>query len=647
MCGIAGFIGIQSTTLSLAEECAAVSKAIHHRGPDSSGFWLDEALGLGLVHTRLSIVELSELGAQPMQSHCSKFVLVFNGEIYNHLEIRAEIKKKGFDVVWRGHSDTETLLEAIALCGIDWALEKAIGMFAFALWNKASAELVLARDRVGEKPLYCGWLGHAGERRVFGFASELKALKAHSAFKNSVNRAALGMYLRYLYVPTPLSIYEDISKLEPGSYWVVKGERIEKHVYWSLRESVQKRDTSLYADENLATLQLEALLTDAVKKQQMSDVPIGAFLSGGIDSSTVVALMQKTATSKVKTYTIGFEDKAFNEAPFAKKVAEHLGTDHHELYVSSEDAMNVIGLLPKMYDEPFADSSQIPTFLVSQAAKRDVTVALSGDAGDELLGGYNRYLWGSRVWSKISWLPFEFRKFLGHAVETLPTHAWDLLSQGRIARLGDKAHKMAQRLKSVRSHEDLYQSLVSEWDQPERIVKNWQSLSSLHPLTSLEGGVNQGFVPDEREFMMLMDMYSYLPDDILCKVDRAAMAVSLETRIPFLDHRVVEFAWNLPMDLKIRQGQGKWILRQILYKYVPKELIERPKDGFGIPLGSWLRGPLKEWAQSLLEPTRIEKEGYFYSAPIANIWQEHLSGQRDWSGRLWTILMFQAWLADN
>jgi asparagine synthase (glutamine-hydrolysing) len=357
--------------------------------------------------------------------------------------------------------------------------------------------------------------------------------------------------------------------------------------------------------------------------------------------------MQKTATSKVKTYTIGFEDKAFNEAPFAKKVAEHLGTDHHELYVSSEDAMNVIGLLPKMYDEPFADSSQIPTFLVSQAAKRDVTVALSGDAGDELLGGYNRYLWGSRVWSKISWLPFEFRKFLGHAVETLPTHAWDLLSQGRIARLGDKAHKMAQRLKSVRSHEDLYQSLVSEWDQPERIVKNWQSLDSLHPLTSLEGGVNLGLVPDEREFMMLMDMYSYLPDDILCKVDRAAMAVSLETRIPFLDHRVVEFAWNLPMDLKIRQGQGKWILRQILYKYVPRELIERPKAGFGIPLGSWLRGPLKEWAQSLLEPTRIEKEGYFYSAPIANIWQEHLSGQRDWSGRLWTILMFQAWLADN
>jgi len=647
MCGIAGFIGIQGARRSLAEQCAAMSKAIHHRGPDSSGFWLDEALGLGLVHTRLSIVELSELGAQPMVSSCLNFVLVFNGEIYNHLDIRSEIRKKGFDVKWRGHSDTETLLEAISLCGIDWALEQSIGMFAFAVWNKATAELILARDRVGEKPLYAGWLGQANEAKVFGFASELKALKAHSAFNNPVNREALGMYLRYLYVPTPLSIFEDIAKLEPGTYWVVKGEKIEKHVYWSLRETVQKRDTNQHQDENLATLELEGLLSDAVNKQQMSDVPIGAFLSGGIDSSTVVALMQKSATSKVKTYTIGFEDKAFNEAPFAKKVAEHLGTDHHELYVSSQDAMNVIGLLPKMYDEPFADSSQIPTFLVSQAAKRDVTVALSGDAGDELLGGYNRYVWGNRVWSKISWLPFELRKLLGHAVETLPTHAWDALAQGRIARLGDKAHKMAQRLKSVQSHEDLYHSLVSEWDQPERIVKNWQASSSLHPLTSLEGGGKKAWVPDEREFMMLMDMHSYLPDDILCKVDRAAMAVSLETRIPFLDHRVVEFAWNLPMHLKIRQGQGKWILRQILYKYVPKELIERPKAGFGIPLGSWLRGPLKEWAQSLIEPKRIEAEGYFYSAPIAKIWQEHLSGQRDWSGRLWTVLMFQAWLADQ
>lgn len=624
-----------------------MSKAIHHRGPDSSGFWLDKTLGLGLIHTRLSIVELSELGAQPMHSNCSNFVLVFNGEIYNHLDIRDDMLKKGLQVAWRGHSDTETLLEAISLCGMDWALEKAIGMFAFALWNKATSELTLARDRVGEKPLYAGWLGQGAASKVFGFASELKALKAHSKFNNPVDRRALGMYLRYLYVPTPLSIYEGISKIEPGSYWVVKGEQIDKHVYWSMKGVVQNRDTRLQTDEKTATLQLETLLSDAVKKQQMSDVPIGAFLSGGIDSSTIVALMQASSTTKVKTYTIGFDDKAFNEAPFAKKVADHLGTQHHELYVSSQDAMNVIGLLPKMYDEPFADSSQIPTYLVSQAAKRDVTVALSGDAGDELLGGYNRYLWGSRVWKKIDWLPFELRKLLGHAVEFLPASAWDALAQGRIARLGDKAHKMANRLKSVASSEDLYQSLVSEWDQPERIVKNWDGANSLHPLTQVGVGELKALVQDEREFMMWMDMCSYLPDDILCKVDRAAMAVSLETRIPFLDHRVVEFAWNLPMDLKIRDGQGKWILRQILYKYVPKELIERPKAGFGIPLGAWLRGPLKAWAQSLIEPTRLEAEGYFYPEPIAKIWQEHLSGQRDWSGRLWTILMFQAWLAEN
>ena len=624
-----------------------MSKAIHHRGPDSSGFWLDETLGLGLIHTRLSIVELSELGAQPMHSNCSNFVLVFNGEIYNHLDIRDDMRKKGLQVAWRGHSDTETLLEAISLCGMDWALEKAIGMFAFALWNKAASELTLARDRVGEKPLYAGWLGQGAASKVFGFASELKALKAHSKFNNPVDRRALGMYLRYLYVPTPLSIYEGISKIEPGSYWVVKGEQIDKHVYWSMKGVVQNRDTRLQTDEKAATLQLETLLSDAVKKQQMSDVPIGAFLSGGIDSSTIVALMQASSTTKVKTYTIGFDDKAFNEAPFAKKVAEHLGTQHHELYVSSQDAMNVIGLLPKMYDEPFADSSQIPTYLVSQAAKRDVTVALSGDAGDELLGGYNRYLWGSRVWKKIDWLPFELRKLLGHAVEFLPASAWDALAQGRIARLGDKAHKMANRLKSVASSEDLYQSLVSEWDQPERIVKGWDGANSLHPLTQVGVGELKALVQDERECMMWMDMCSYLPDDILCKVDRAAMAVSLETRIPFLDHRVVEFAWNLPMDLKIRDGQGKWILRQILYKYVPKELIERPKAGFGIPLGAWLRGPLKAWAQSLIEPTRLEVEGYFYPEPIAKIWQEHLSGQRDWSGRLWTILMFQAWLAEN
>ena len=624
-----------------------MSKAIHHRGPDSSGFWLDKTLGLGLIHTRLSIVELSELGAQPMHSNCSNFVLVFNGEIYNHLDIRDDMLKKGLQVAWRGHSDTETLLEAISLCGMDWALEKAIGMFAFALWNKATSELTLARDRVGEKPLYAGWLGQGAASKVFGFASELKALKAHSKFNNPVDRRALGMYLRYLYVPTPLSIYEGISKIEPGSYWVVKGEQIDKHVYWSMKGVVQNRDTRLQTDEKTATLQLETLLSDAVKKQQMSDVPIGAFLSGGIDSSTIVALMQASSTTKVKTYTIGFDDKAFNEAPFAKKVADHLGTQHHELYVSSQDAMNVIGLLPKMYDEPFADSSQIPTYLVSQAAKRDVTVALSGDAGDELLGGYNRYLWGSRVWKKIDWLPFELRKLLGHAVEFLPASAWDALAQGRIARLGDKAHKMANRLKSVASSEDLYQSLVSEWDQPERIVKNWDGANSLHPLTQVGVGELKALVQDERECMMWMDMCSYLPDDILCKVDRAAMAVSLETRIPFLDHRVVEFAWNLPMDLKIRDGQGKWILRQILYKYVPKELIERPKAGFGIPLGAWLRGPLKAWAQSLIEPTRLEAEGYFYPEPIAKIWQEHLSGQRDWSGRLWTILMFQAWLAEN
>jgi asparagine synthase (glutamine-hydrolysing) len=647
MCGLAGYLKLSRTPLSESDMrgiTARMANALRHRGPDDAGVWVDASAGIALGHQRLAIQDLSAAGHQPMVSVCGRYVIVLNGEIYNHLELREALAMTGG---WRGHSDTETLLAAIGIWGIEEALKRCIGMFAFALWDRESRVLTLARDRFGEKPLYYGWVGQ-GESRAFAFASELKALREYPGFDNAINREALAQYLRFTYVPAPLSIYEGIYKLEPGCLVTLDGSLrpsrrdVKVTNWWSFSDLVSTNTKSVIKNDSQAIIELERRLSQAVKSQCISDVPVGAFLSGGVDSSAIAALMQAQSSTPIKTFTIGFDEQGFDEAPHARAVAKHLGTDHFEMHVTAQMAQDVITQLPQMYDEPFADSSQIPTHLVCRAAREKVTVALSGDAGDELFGGYNRYFWGPRIWSRVSWLPFAMRKQLGNAIHALPISVWDSFSSiAGVSRLGDKAHKLAARLKTVRGMEDLYWSLVSEWQDPERLVvglekrhcdavkQPWQS--------ALEAPLS----------MMFLDTLTYLPDDILCKVDRAAMACGLETRIPFLDHRVVELAWQLPLHMKIRGNTSKWALRQVLYKYVPKELIERPKAGFAIPIGQWLRGPLRDWAQALIDPARLQREGYLHPEPIQKVWREHLSGRRDHTPKLWAVLMFQAWLERN
>ena len=623
-----------------------MADALIHRGPDDSGIWSDAPIGIALGHRRLSIVDLSAAGHQPMHSVAGRFVIAFNGEIYNHLELRAELE----GITWRGHSDTETLLAGFEAWGVETTLTKAVGMFAIALWDKQNKQLTLVRDRFGEKPLYYGWVNGA-----FVFGSELKALRAYPGFDNPVCREALAQYMRFSYVPAPLSIYQEIFKLEPGCLLTLNElpNSIQITRWWALADIVQVAQDNLIADEVEAVEALEQCLANAVKLQSLADVPLGAFLSGGVDSSTIVALMQRQAMRPVKTFTVGFEDAGFDESPHAKAVAQHLGTEHSELFVSSAEAQSVIPQLPTMYDEPFADSSQIPTHLVSKAAKQQVTVALSGDAGDELFGGYNRYFWGPRIWNRLSWLPYPVRQVLGTVFSAVPSTKWDGLgSKLGVVRPGEKLNKLGRAMKGVRNLDDLYMSLVSEWQDPASVVRTGDGLPRFLPNDenlSLRGNVADSStqVPtslSSAERMMYRDSMSYLPDDILCKVDRAAMATSLETRVPFLDHRVAELAWRMPLHMKIRGNQGKWALRQVLYKYVPRELIDRPKAGFGIPVGQWLRGPLRDWAEGLLDEQRLQREGYFCPEPIRTKWAEHLSGQRDHTSSLWTVLMFQAWL---
>ena len=624
-----------------------------HRGPDDAGVWADAGAGVALGHRRLAIIDLSPAGHQPMLSDCGRYVIAFNGEIYNHLALRGELAGQA----WRGHSDTETLLAGIAAWGLEATLQRSVGMFAIALWDRQAQTLSLARDRFGEKPLYYGWVGQ-GVQRAFAFASELKALRAYPRFANPVCRQALGDYLRFMYVPAPLSIYEGIYKLPPGSLLTVTGlpqpslppahdEGVEIRRYWSLGEAVAAGRQTLITDEATALAELEAQLSEAVRLQSLADVPLGAFLSGGVDSSTIVALMQQNARQQgaapVQTFTVGSDVADYDESAYARAVARHLGTNHTELFVSSAEALAVIPQLPAMYDEPFADSSQIPTWLVSHAARQCLTVALSGDAGDELFGGYNRYFWGPRIWNRLAWLPFPLRRTLGRAIRTVPAAGWDGLSGlAGVSRLGDKAWKLAARLDTVRDMDDLYWSLVTEWPDPALLVKD---LAAGLPRLGSDEAMPPGL--DAVERMMFRDAMTYLPDDILCKVDRAAMASSLETRVPFLDHRVAELAWRLPQAMKVRGKTGKWALRQVLYKYVPRELIERPKAGFGIPVGQWLRGPLREWAEELLAEPRLQAEGYLHSAPIRQAWAEHLAGWRDNTTKLWAVLMFQAWLQEQ
>jgi asparagine synthase (glutamine-hydrolysing) len=645
MCGITGFLIAEGSSLdSLEAVVTRMALNIAHRGPDDAGAWADVEAGIAMGHRRLSIVDLSAAGHQPMKSDCGRFVTAFNGEVYNHLALRAELEASSKAPTWRGHSDTETLLAGFAAWGLTATLERAVGMFAIALWDQTERRLTLARDRLGEKPLFYGWV-----RGAFVFGSELKALRAYPGFDNPICRDALALYMQHCVVPAPYSIYQDIFKLEPGCVLSLDASSIARKTvktepYWMLAEAVRKGLAAPIQSETEAVAELDSSLREAVALQAVADVPLGAFLSGGVDSSTIVALMQAQSSRPVQTFTVGFDEAGFDESPQALAVAQHLGTDHHALRVTAADALAVIPLLPAMYDEPFADSSQIPTHLVSKTARQQVTVALSGDAGDELFGGYNRYFWGQRVWSRLDWMSPLLRQGLGACIQHIPVATWDdlglaLPSAYGVSRLGDKAHKLAHRLKTVETVDDLYRSLVTEWPQGADLVCGAGRLpTKLHDASLVAG------VPEAEHRMMLWDTLTYLPDDILTKVDRAAMSVSLETRVPFLDHRVVELAWRLPLHMKIRGGQGKWALRQVLYKYVPRELIERPKAGFGIPVGQWLRGPLRDWADELLDEARLEREGYLNVTTIRQVWQEHLSGRHDWTSRLWTVLMFQAWL---
>jgi asparagine synthase (glutamine-hydrolysing) len=656
MCGFAGYLG--DVPWRSREIASAVmermAEKIVSRGPDDFGVWFDEA-GVGLAHRRLSILDLSPAGHQPMVCSSGRYVIIYNGEIYNHLDLRAELAKVVADGTssggWHGHSDTETLLAGFSVWGIKETVKRCIGMFAFAVWDRKERVLTLGRDRIGEKPLYYGWQGH-GENACFLFGSELKALKAHPSFAAKINRDALALLMRHSYVPAPHSIYQGIYKLLPGCLLTIslKLRQPVIEAYWSLIDvAVEGNRTPFINSPEAVANELEVLLKSAVRQQMLADVPLGAFLSGGIDSSTVVALMQEQSARPVKTFTIGFNEEEYNEAKYAKAVARHLGTDHTELYVTAQQALNVIPLLPQMYCEPFSDSSQIPTFLISQLARQQVTVSLTGDAGDELFAGYTRYKMGNELWSKLSTLPVAVRSLLASGIQALPSTRWNTLllpmenimpRSLRRTNIGDKLHKGA-RLMTARSIDDLYLGLVSHWE-PENLV-----LGAQEPASCLRGAPLKLPGLDSIQRMMVNDALTYLPDDILVKVDRATMAMSLEGRAPFLDHRVVEFAWRVPQSMKMRDGVGKWILRQVLYRHVPKELIDRPKMGFGVPIDIWLRGPLKHWAEALLDEERLRQEGFFNPDPIRRKWEEHLSGQFNWQYHLWDVLMFQAWLEEN
>lgn len=634
MCGIAGFLVDGWPDERLRRTSAQMADRLVHRGPDDHGVWVDSAAGVAMGHRRLSILDLSSAGHQPMVSASGRYVVVFNGEIYNFADLRAELEARGLR--FRGASDTEVLITAIDRWGLEAALRRANGMFAVGVWDTDKRTLSLARDRLGEKPLYYGWQGS-----TFLFASELKALRAHPDFAARVSRDALARYLALDQVPGPASIYEGIFKLPPGTFAVIRADRVgvvpTPEPYWSAREAAIGTEVEGGGD-------LENLLADAVARRMVADVPLGVLLSGGVDSSTIAALMQTQSTGPVRTFTIGFAESGFDEAEYAQAVARHLGTDHTELYVTAADAEAVIPHLSDIYDEPFADSSQIPTYLVCELARRSVTVALSGDGGDEVFGGYNRYLWWNSLWGRTSRLPHWARWAAASTVGAMPPAAWDTVGRGlqrvsrssRLAdgRLSERAEKAVAILRADNPTE-AYDHLVSHWTSRESIV-----LGVGTPKRNLNPPQLASFV----EQMMYLDLVGYLPDDILTKVDRASMAVSLEVRVPFLDHRVVEAAWRLPLESKIAGGRGKLPLRRILDRYVPRELTERPKAGFAVPIGTWLRGSLRSWAEELLDERRLRADGFLDAVPIRRRWNAHLRGRGQWEHHLWGVLMFQAWL---
>ena len=650
MCGLAGFIDTsgEKDNQLLAAVVSEMAKTLRHRGPDDDATWTDAQTGIALGFRRLAILDLTESGRQPMHSRCERYVIVFNGEIYNHGELRQQLEVEGHP--FRGRSDTEVILTAVSQWGLQRSLRTFNGMFAFALWDRRERQLHLVRDRLGEKPLYYGWMGTS-----FLFGSELKSLNAYPGFRAAINRSALALYFRHNCVPAPHSLYEGIFKLPPATVLTLdcaKGSPIlSSFPYWTLREAATRGlQTPFAGSEKDAVAELEQRLAQSVRSRMIADVPLGAFLSGGVDSSAVVALMQSQSSRPIQTFCLGSSFDDYNEAQHARAVAKHLGTAHTEVNVTADDALAVIPQLARIYDEPFADSSQIPTLLVSRLARQQVTVSLSGDGGDELFGGYNRYVWGADLWSKLVPFPFWLRSLGSSTLKALSPQSWqhvlNFLGPALPAHLkqrhpGDKLQKLADAL-SASSPEHFYLKLVSHWDKPSDLA-----LGATEPLTGI---TDPRFGLDSKkmaEHMMFLDTITYLPDDILVKLDRASMAASLEARTPMLDHTLLEFAWSLPHHLKIRGKLGKWILRQVLYKYVPESLLERPKAGFAIPLDAWLRGPLRDWAEALLDESRLRTEGYLDPPPVRKKWSEHLSGRRNWQFLLWDVLMFQAWLENS
>jgi asparagine synthase (glutamine-hydrolysing) len=635
MCGFAGILDTdpQLTNHAMADLVGRMADALRARGPDDSGVWTDADAGIALGFRRLSILDLSPAGHQPMISADGRFVIVFNGEAYNFVALRAELESHG--VVFRGGSDTEVVLEACAYWGFLPTLRRLNGMYAIALWDRAKRTLSLARDRLGIKPLYLARMGAS-----WLFASQPAAFVPHPAWSPRLDRGALKAFFRFNYVPAPATIWRNVEKLMPGSWAILRAEGgIERGRYWNLRdEAARPRFRDL--DTRIAADELETLLTDSVRGQMVADVPVGAFLSGGIDSSTVVALMQAVAGDrKVRTFTIGFPVRAYDESVAAAAVAKHLGTEHTQMIVTPDDAMSVVPFLPEIYDEPFADASQIPTFLVSRLTRQSVTVALSGDGGDEGFAGYNRYD-ALPHWQKLSSIPMGMRNLAARAVRALAPRHWDRLfgSFGvRTPQAGDKLHKAAH-IATAGTVEELYRRLVSQWQVPDEVVRGAPDLP--HPADDPDLA---RAIPDPVQRLQYLDFATYLPDDILAKVDRASMAVGLEARVPLLDHRVVEFALRLPDALKRRDGRGKYLLRQVLYRHVPPNLVDRPKTGFAIPIGAWLRGPLRDWAEELLDPRQLRADGLLDAATVRAAWAEHLSGSRNLQYQLWGVLMFQGW----
>jgi asparagine synthase (glutamine-hydrolysing) len=646
LCGITGFADWfdNQSIENFSAIITSMTDSIYHRGPDDSGFWIQPEARLALGSRRLAIVDLSPTGHQPMSSRDGRYTIAYNGEVYNYLTLRAQLESTGHNFI--GTSDTEVMLQAISEWGIEEAVNKFNGMFAFALWDDHKKTLSLVRDRLGIKPLYYGWSGG-----VFMFGSELKTLRKHPSFQGTINRNGIPLYLRYLYIPAPQSIYKNIFKLMPGTMLHLKMGESEFSInpYWSAKQTVLEGQSNLFTGHaHEAVDELERILLESVRDRMIADVPLGAFLSGGVDSSTIVALMQAQSNHPIRTFTIGFEEQAFNEADFARNIAKRIGTDHTELTATYNQALALIPQLPVYYDEPFADVSQIPTMLVSQLTRRHVTVSLSGDGGDELFGGYNRYTWAPRLWNRMRRIPGSVRRGASTFLTNLPPGHFEnsmkvlqklLPPSSRQTLYADKFKKFAEVL-PVSSRNETYWNLISTWKNPELVTRITHELATLANDTE-----NWPRLDDFTNLMMYLDLVTYLPDDILTKVDRASMAASLEARVPYLDdHRVVEFAWRLPKSMKIRDNCSKWILRQVLSRYLPLELFDRPKAGFAVPLESWLRDPLKDWAEGLLSENRLRREGFFNPEPIRQKWQEHLSGSRNWQYELWAILMFEAWL---